>query len=193
MHMGSRHLCAFLPVAKSIPYQWLWDKHCCIQDSSHVTLTSWHSKLLILDDVGFLCLQHYVVIWWFKFSNAYYFFICEQKHCVSMHCHSWNKRNILVTEFVGFVEIFIFLPFLFPYFHVRTKEGTFLMACEKKNQSLIFSDDSKTPALGSTAPQGNSASLIFHWNPQVGILLSSLNISDGFYLSLMTPKVILFC
>ena len=38
------------------------------------------------------------------------------------------------------------------------------MTCEKKNQSLIFRDDRKMPTLGSTAPDGNSASLIPHWS-----------------------------
>ena len=44
----------------------------------------------------------------------------------------------------------------------ETREvGTvFLMACEKMNQLLIFSDDRKMPCLGCTALVGNSARLI---------------------------------
>ena len=47
----------FLSVANrpiSVP---IWDKHCYIQDSSQLTLTSRYSQIL-LDDVRLLCLRH---------------------------------------------------------------------------------------------------------------------------------------
>ena len=42
----------------------------------------------------------------------------------------------------------------------RDKGIVFLMSYKKKNPSLIFTDDMKMPTLGSTAPVGNSASLV---------------------------------
>ena len=47
----------------------------------------------------------------FKFSNACNLYLWTKTN-TSMHCLSWNKRNILITKLVGFVELFIFRHFV---------------------------------------------------------------------------------
>ena len=102
-----------------------------------------------------------------------------------MHCLSWNKRNRLVTKLVSFVDFYFYYYF---FFFQRVEDTAFLMACERKNRSLIFSDD--MPTLGFTAPVENSASLVSLWNvdPQVGIFLFPLNINDEFYVPLTKTR-----
>ena len=64
------------------------------------------------------------------------------------------------------------------------EEGTvYFMAFEKKNQLLLFSDNNKLPTLWSIAPVGKSATRFSLERWTLGIFLSPLNISDGFYLS----------
>ena len=46
----------------------------------------------------------------------------------------------------------------------KQKDTVFLMVCEKKTLSMIFSSDRKMPTLGYISPVGNSASLISNWN-----------------------------
>ena len=105
------------------------------------------------------------------------FFIWDK----NFKCLRWNKRNVLVTTLVGFVELFIFCHF------VRTERRghCFLDCMWKKKIDHWFS-----VTTGKCQPTGPP----LHWeiqqalfpteplDPWVGIFLSPLNISDGFYL-----------
>ena len=71
----------------------------------------------------------------------------------------WNKRNMVVTKLVGFIFRHFGPAFpcgkrekraLFSWWHLR-----------KRYPSLIFSDDSKMPTLGSTGSSGNLGKCCF--------------------------------
>ena len=115
-----------------------------------------------------------------------------------MHWLSWNKRNSLVTKLVGFVEIFIFCHFVsaFPCEKWEklvkpNKKTAFLMACEKKIDHWFSVMTRKCQPLGPLLKwETRQASFpIGTFDHPIGIFLSPLNISDGFYLAHMGTHV----
>ena len=148
---GSRNLCAFLSAAKSIPHLCscgirvaIYETACCRHNvPDYYRMTS-----------GFYVSSEMVI-------QIFNFFIWDK----NFKCFRWNKRNVLVTTLVGFVELFIFLHFVstFPCENWEKRALFSWLHVRKKNWSLIFSDNRKMPTHGSTTPLGNSASLVSDW------------------------------
>ena len=66
----------------------------------------------------------------------------------------------MITKLVGFIEFFLFFAILFRHFRVENeRRGHCFFFYD--NRSLIFGDDRKMPALGSTATVGNSVHVLF--------------------------------
>ena len=92
------------------------------------------------------------------FKHLWLLYLWTKTSSVSIHCLSWNKKNILAqNKFVLLIFFFYFLPFCSCIFMCKTREEiiVFLMACEKKDGSLIFNDNRIMPTSGSTVPVGN--------------------------------------
>ena len=139
-----KSLC-FLVSGKSIPYRW----PCGISFAIYIVRDSSHATLLytrqLTRDVHVTRFQ--IIIGWRRVSSSVRLWNADSNFqtlvtILLVHknimceypCLSWNKRNILVTKLVGFVEIYIFRHFV-PAFPCEQREKRALLsACEKKNR-----------------------------------------------------------
>ena len=72
----------------------------------------------------------------------------------------WLQNKLVLLLF-----FFIFRHFVpaFP-FEKREKRALFFYGMREKESIIVFNDNKKMQTLGSTAPVGNSASFVSHWN-----------------------------